>query len=330
MSDDLADPVFVLSAPRSFSSVVCAMLGQHPLLHSLPETHLFRDATMEEWWTRSSTVSFDLAHGLIRAVAQIVYRGQSESTVRQANGWIRRRSMATSGLLFEELSRRVYPCALVDKSPSMVYDIDAMRRAYQFFPEARFLHLVRHPRSYGKSVLKYLDLLARPEYQPRGRPTATPEAPLWIQRLAAFAYSSELDPNYSAERSEIDPQAGWYVLNRNIVQFLMEIPPEQSMTVRGEYILDDPAAALTEVVNWLGLKVDDAELEDMLHPERSPYAHFGPPGARLGNDILFLEDPRLRPARDEPEALDGPMPWASNGATFLPEVRDLARRFGYG
>jgi Sulfotransferase family len=329
MSDDVADPVFVLSAPRSYSSVVCAMLGQHPLLHGLPETHLFRDNTMEEWWARSSSVSFDLAHGLIRAVAEIVYGGQSEADVRRANGWIRRRTNATSGLLFEELSRRVYPCALVDKSPSMVYDIDSMRRAYRFFPDARFIHLVRHPRSYGQSVLKYLDLLARPEYQPRSRPSSSGEAPLWIRRLAAFAYSSELDPSYAMDRTDVDPQAGWYVLNRNIVEFLHDVPPEQSITVRGEEVLADPSTTLVDVLAWLGLKADGGELENILHPERSPYAHFGPPGARLGNDILFLEDPRLRPARREPESLDGHMPWASNGATFLPEVRELARQFGY-
>src|SRR5438874_389166 len=34
-----ADPVFILALPGSFSSVVCAMLGQHPEMYGLPETN---------------------------------------------------------------------------------------------------------------------------------------------------------------------------------------------------------------------------------------------------------------------------------------------------
>jgi hypothetical protein len=57
----------------------------------------------------------------------------------------------------------------------------------------------------------------------------------------------------------------------------------------------------------------------MLQPERSPYAHFGPRGARNGNDILFLERPELRPASERRRTLDG----------LEPEVVELARRVGY-
>ena len=59
--DEVADPVFVLAAPRSFSSVVCAMLGQHPELHGLPETHLFVDDTMHGWWRHVDGESYQMA-----------------------------------------------------------------------------------------------------------------------------------------------------------------------------------------------------------------------------------------------------------------------------
>src|SRR5260221_9464285 len=36
-SAGFADPVFILALPRSFSSVVCGMLGQHPQMYGLPE-----------------------------------------------------------------------------------------------------------------------------------------------------------------------------------------------------------------------------------------------------------------------------------------------------
>ena len=34
-------PVFILAPPRSYTTLICAMLGQHPELYGLPELHLF-------------------------------------------------------------------------------------------------------------------------------------------------------------------------------------------------------------------------------------------------------------------------------------------------
>src|SRR5438105_3191953 len=73
VSDEMADPLFILAPPRSFSSVLCAMLGQHPQMHGLPETHLFVDETIERWWGRSSHAKYPMADGLLRSVAQLCF-----------------------------------------------------------------------------------------------------------------------------------------------------------------------------------------------------------------------------------------------------------------
>ena len=67
----------------------------------------------------------------------------------------------------------------------------------------------------------------------------------------------------------------------------------------------------------------------MKHPERSPFARVGPATARLGNDINFLLDARIRPARVHRYSLDGPLPWRSDGKGFSPRVVKLATEFGY-
>jgi len=321
--DDVNDPLFILAPPRSFSSVVCAMLGQHPQMYGLPETHLFGDETMEQWWGRSSQETYPMAHGLLRAVAQIYFGEQTESTVRSADGWLRRRSSFTSGMIFEELAREVYPSTLVDKSPSIVYSLESMRRAYQSFPCAKFIHLVRHPRSHGESVLNYLHTLAK-----RCRAEQVP-MPQWALDLASFPYTSESRAADSPNTSETDPQRGWYVLNMNVVTFLRSLPCEQSITIRGEELLTDPDRRLKQIVNWMGLREDAEAIEEMKHPERSPYACFGPRGARYGNDLSFLGNATLRPARAELQSLEGPIGWQPNGHGFLPEVRELAQQFGY-
>ena len=77
------------------------------------------------------------------------------------------------------------------------------------------------------------------------------------------------------------------------------------------------------------MRADAEAIDEMKHPERSPYACFGPPGARYGNDTFFLESPALRPARAKPQSLDGPLSWRDDGREFSAEVRELAQRFGY-
>lgn len=325
VSEDIPDPLFILAAPRSFSSVMCAMLGQHPQMYGLPETHLFGDETMDKWWERWSGESYPMAHGLLRAVAQLCFGEQTEITVKLAAGWLRRRSILTSGMLFEELAREVCPSILVDKSPSLVYSLDSMRRAHRFFPQARFIHLVRHPRGHGESVLKYSEQLARPEYRSREREEEPGAIPHWVGHLAS--YPSSL-PGRDGDPDR-DPQRGWYALNMNILMFLKSIPRQQWMMILGEALLTDPDRELRHVAHWMGLREDNDAIEEMKHPERSPYACFGPPRARCGNDVFFLESPALRPTRAKPLSLDGPLAWRPDGHGFLPEVKELAKILGY-
>jgi hypothetical protein len=337
VSDEIADPLFILAVPRSFSSVVGAVLGQHPQMHGLPETHLFGDETIELWWGRCVQETFQMAHGLLRAVAQLCFREQTENSVKLAAGWLSRRSSFTSGMIFEELARKVYPSILVDKSPSIVYSLESMRRAHRFFPQARFIHLVRHPRGHGESVLSYACELAKPKYRlpsidaipALARRAMSGPVPQWIGDLASFPYSSPNQASDSQATSEVDPQRGWYVLNMNIVMFLKSIPRSQWITVRGEDLLNDPDRGLRQIVSWMGLRVDSEAIEEMKHPERSPYACFGPPGARFGNDIFFLQSPALRPARAKLQSLEGPLSWRGDGQGFLPEVKELAHYLGY-
>jgi hypothetical protein len=318
VSGEIADPLFILAPPRSFSSVLCAMLGQHPQMHGLSETHLFGDETIERWWGRSARAKYPMADGLLRAVAQVCFGEQTESTVKLAAGWLRRRSSFTSGMIFEELALEIYPSILLDKSPSIVYSLESMGRAYRFFPQARFIHLVRHPRGHGESVLKYLDELAK-----------LGPVPQWVTDLASFPYSSPTSAADPQGTPEVDPQRGWYVLNMNVVRFLESIPGHQYMRVRGEDLLADPDRGLQEIAAWMGLRADSEAIEEMRHPERSPYASFGPTGARFGNDIFFLQSPALRPARAQSQNLEGPLSWGPDGQGFLPEVKELAQRFGY-
>jgi len=272
------------------------MLGQHPQLYGVPELHLFRYETVGNFFHGCSRAQFPMADGILRAIAQTLFGEQSVATVQRADCWLRRRSHWTSGFLIEEIASIVSPQRLVEKSPSTVFKMEYMLRSFEMFPEARFLHLVRHPLGFGKSIIKLLKL-------PRTQPG-------WLLDAAE------------------DPGSVWYSLNTKICQFLECVPQHLKMRVRGEDLLSEPDLKVGEIAQWIGLRGDEDAITATKHPERSPYACFGPSNALYGLDFFFLQDPVLRP-RVEAQTLSAPLPWRKDETVFGPAIVDLARTFGY-
>ncbi len=66
-----------------------------------------------------------------------------------------------------------------------------------------------------------------------------------------------------------------------------------------------------------------------MHPERSPFACFGPVSALFGNDPNFLSGPTFRPHKPKIPPLDKPVPWRKDGRGLYVEVISLAHEFGY-
>jgi hypothetical protein len=309
-------PVIILAPPRSFTSVVCAMLGQHPNLCGLPELQLFTTNTVAEWWQVTAKASFGMRDGLHRAIAEFFFGGQSELHVDCARGWLRRRFHYTTGMIIEEIARRVHPRIIVEKSPSIVYRLEHLRRAFAMFPQARFLHLTRHPIAHGESVLKMM----------RARETYGP-APYWLLNLSSFPYW----PRSRGPESilDIDPQRGWYALHHNILEFLKDVPASQQARVRGEDLLAEPERVVAQLASWLGLRSDPEAIESMRHPERSLFAAYGPPNAPQGNDPEFLSRPHLRPERALLKPLESTLSWRTDGRKLSDRVVKMAHEFGY-
>ena len=310
-----ANPVILLAPGRCFSSVVCAMLGQHPQMFGLLETQLFARDTMDEWWEDFGSNIH--SHGLARSVAEIISGEQSPRAVKEARRWLWQRRNCTTGAVFRELAEQVYPLALVEKTPMLSYRLDHMERALRLFPDARYLHLVRHPVGYGRSLLEFFDK--------RG-PRRPNQAAALLRNPESIFYGM-LDE--STDPPTLDPQAAWYLRHSDVLSFTQRIPEHQRMCVRGEDILSDPEATLANVARWLGLRTDAAAIEPMKHPERSPFACLGPWNARFGGDPKFLRDPVLRLFRTEDPSLEEPVPWREDGAYFTDELRRLASQFGY-
>jgi Sulfotransferase family len=302
----MAPPLFLLAPPRSYTSLVNAMLGQHPQAFGLPEMCLFNVETLVDLWKGSkgefSENGSMVRHGLLRAISEIYFGEQRTTTINAAFAWVSRREFRTTAEVFQEIADRLDPLVMVEKSPSYTMSVQRMQAAHRAFPDARFVHLVRHPVGQCKSLMAIND-------------------GAFALKMEAF----ELGEDYAL----LEPQIAWHDININILNFLDEVPADRQMRMRGEDIMAEPEKHLAQIARWAGLR-DDAEAVDaMMHPERSPFACFGPINSLFGNDPNFLAGPTFRPHKPKVPPLSKPVPWRIDGKGLYPEVIAMAKEFGY-
>ena len=296
------DPIIVLAPPRSFSSVVSAMLGQHPQTYGLPELHLFVGDTVRDLFILYKVAGPRRQDGLLRAIAELFMKTQTPKTVQLAKQWLMTHLDTPTSEVFEKIIARAAPRRVVEKSVTTVWRPNHLQRLGEKFPNAQFIHLTRHPRAQGDSMIEVVknDRAVRKEV---------------------------LD--FSVAPPVVDPQVLWQKIHLNIVDFLATVPPRRQLRVRGEDVVLEPDVQLRQIADWLGLRTDAEAIEQMKHPEASPFSKLGPPNAPFGSDPKFIKEPALRPGRVQTQSLDGPLGWREDGQGFAENVKDLARRFGY-
>ncbi len=298
------EPIIILASPRSFTSLVCAMLGQHPQAYGVPEINLFVTTSLEQLVNYSKKQRSFMIHGLLRTVAQLYGGEQTRQTVEMAHRWINRRLHSTTADVYQELCHYVSPLRIVDKSPAYSKNQRVLESIKTTFPHAHYLYLTRHPREQGKSVMK---------------------APQAIGTLIA---ADSVD--YDTIPPTIDPQYAWYRRQEKILNFLQTIPPSQQMFLRGEDLCNDPAFYLEKICRWLNFDWNENIYQTMLKTEDSPYSCMGPWGAQWGNNPGFQQSPAFRYKKIKPSSLEGKLPWRNDEKGFIPEVIKLCLELGYG
>lgn len=286
------EPVFILCAMRSYSSLICAMLGQNPDLYGLPEINL----TVAD--TVGGVIDFYRArphglHGLWRTVAQLQSGEQTEASIDAARTWIEERRDWTSSQMLAWIEAEVTPRRIVDKSPVTVRSPAMLARLVKMRPGASFLHVVRQPAAVCRSIDKLHEMI-----------------------------DAETG---SSLRSRVDAEQVWLRSNSNVMNFKAMLPPGACLSLQGEAFLAEFETYAPQVCDWLGIRSDREALDAMLHPETSPYAGLGPENARFGNDPNFLENPAFTPRPIEIEPVEAGV----DGRPFNPRVRKIARELGY-
>lgn len=315
-------PLIMLCPLRSFSSVVCCMLGQHPDTYGFPELNLFVADTVGGLLEYHRSLDRPRWHGLLRTIAQLHEGVQTEESVMNARMWLQNHKKWTTKALFDYILGQVDPKVGVEKSPATVMSIEDIERAYQMYPKAYFLHLMRHPTSSGKSIQDQLQIKAqavKSKAEQLGQPSA--EHPGNLSDGIKSRFKLNID-------KLVSPYKIWLTAHQNIIRFTDTLPPGQSMRIKGEALLSDPDIYLPQIAEWLGLRTDGEAIQAMKHPEHSPYACLGPVGARFGHDYKFLENPVLREGKVK-EPLIADASDLSPDQDLFDAVVNLANQLGY-
>ncbi len=222
LTKKLPPAAFILSSPRSGSTLLRVMLAGHPDLCSPPELHLLPFDTMAE---REAELGVSqLGEGLKRAF--MAFKGidapQSQELVQQLIQ--ENRSIAE---VYQQLQQLAGDRLLVDKSPTYASNRDTLDKAETIFNGAKYIHLVRHPYSVIESFAR--------------------------MRMDKLVGSGDSNPHQLAELI-------WRESNQNILNFAQDIDPERYHLVYYEDLVSKPQEVLTGICQFLEIPFDKALL----------------------------------------------------------------------
>jgi hypothetical protein len=284
--------VFLLSPPRSGSTLTRVMLGGHPQLFAPPELQLLNFRTLGEREAAFSSERDNFwLQGTVRALMELrsFDVGQAEALMADYVG----RDLTTLEF-FRQIQEFAGERVVVDKTPCYALDPHTLRRLEQDFQEARYIHLVRHPCATISSF---------------------EEARLHVFFPTFFSKQPCFTPRQLAELI-------WVISNQNILAFLSEVPQHRRHCIRFEELVSNPSGVTRSVAAFLGIPFD-AEMLEPYREKKSRMTDPIRPLARMLGDVKFHEHGGI-----EAEAASR---WRDSGQTLrLGEVTwELAESLGY-
>ncbi len=214
--------VFLLSAPRSGSTLLRAMLAGHPDLFCPPELHLLPYTAMTERQTALAGSYLD--EGLQRAVMAL-YHLDAAAAKQQIATWLAADRCIQE--VYAELQQAAAPRLLLDKSPSYALQRATLERAEAWFTAPRYIHLVRHPYAVIESAVRTR-----------------------IDRLLG---------DVVVDREKLAEDV-WLTTNQNARDFLQNIPADRKLVVLYEDLVRQPETTLRRICAFLNLPFHPAVL----------------------------------------------------------------------
>ena len=209
---------FILSSPRSGSTLLRVMLAGHPQLLSPPELHLLPFSTMRE--RKEDLEHSHLGEGLQRLLMDIDSLSPSESQ-NLVEQW-ESESLPISDV-YRYIQSKLSGKVLVDKSPSYAMNLSVLNQLDGLFEEVRVVHLIRNPIPVIESFVK-----------------------MRMDKLLGFA-----DQNPYELAEEI-----WKNSNSNIEFLGQQLGHHQFMSLRYEDLVTSPESSLRPLCEFLDIPFD--------------------------------------------------------------------------
>ncbi|WP_457651370.1 beta-ketoacyl synthase N-terminal-like domain-containing protein [Rhodocaloribacter sp.] len=224
----IPDVAFVLSAPRSGSTLFRLMLSAHARLFCPPELNLLGHADMRSW---SEDRDILMPHeGLVMALTTLL-----EMTRDDADALVDRlvAEARPTAEVFRMMQAHLGDRVLVDKTPSNALHLETLERAEALFDAPKHVHLVRHPYA-------VIDSFVRARFDRVRGDTGDP-----------FAIA----------------EAYWTRMNDNILRLAETLPDDRYLLVKYEDLVRTPEAVMRAVCAFLGLPFEEAMLHPYAHSE---------------------------------------------------------------
>nr|MBA3469705.1 sulfotransferase [Herpetosiphonaceae bacterium] len=252
--------VFILSTPRSGSTLLRVMLAGSSGIFAPPELELLRFNTFNERANLLVGRSSYAAEGLVRAIMQA---HQCDIPTAQAITDQFAANDVSISAVYEHLQKAIGTDLLVDKTVSYATDPAILERAEEIFEEPLYIHLTRHPRGMIRSFVEGKHHLFRDE------------------QLA-------LSPSEQAELI-------WLISHDNIVQFLSHIAAERQHRVSFEQLVANPLATMHQISEFLGISFNDLMVQPYADNGRRMTDGIHP-GSRTLSDVKFARYYSIDPA----------------------------------
>lgn len=242
--------IFVLSPPRSGSTLLRTMLAGNPDLFSPPELDLLSFNTLSERRdTFSGPYQFWL-EGVIRAIMEV--KGCEVNQAEQLMRGFEEQGMSVK-TFYRQLQTWIGDKLLVDKTPVYALDLEILKRAEEDFNQPFYIHLMRHPYA---SIYSFIEAKLDQVF---------------------FRYPH---PFTQRELAELV----WIVSHQNILEFLETIPAKRQLRVAFEEMVHQPEVVMRRLSAFLGIEFTP----DMLKPYEGKKMTSGVrPGAQMVGDFKF-------------------------------------------
>ncbi|WP_019509581.1 type I polyketide synthase [Pleurocapsa sp. PCC 7319] len=213
-------PVFILSSPRSGSTLLRVMLAGHSELFSPPELHLLPFNNMTERQEELALSYF--GEGLQRALMEIM---EIDSSASQAI----LDEMVSQNYSIQQVYQVLQQLAgnrqLVDKSPTYGMSRETLARAEQMFEGAKYIYLTRHPYAAVESFAR--------------------------MRMDKLIDSQNSHPHQVAEKI-------WATNNHNILDFFQHsVEPNHYHQVHYEELVQQPQMVMEGLCKFLQIPFEE-------------------------------------------------------------------------